>query len=113
MTPTPKQGLFDLIPPYWATFLSLSCIWVGLLEMSDPQALMAFACFSASFLGIVWLFEHVIIQERAHIAATLDVCCDSFWAATLATNFRKLQVYQVLLVVFACSLNRLIAWGVA
>lgn len=113
MTPTPKQGLFDLIPPYWATFLSLSCIWVGLLEMPGPQALVAFACFSASLLGLVGIAEHILIKGRADIAATLDVCCDSFWAATLVADFRKLQVGQALLVVFACGLSRLIAWGVA
>lgn len=113
MIPTPKQGLFDLIPPYWATFLSLSCIWVGLTEMPDSQALMFFACYSAGLLVIVGILEHTIVQERADIAATLDVCCDSFWAASLVADFRRLQVGQALLVVFACGLNRLIAWGVA
>jgi hypothetical protein len=113
MTPTPKQDLLNLIPPYWAIFLLLSCVWVGLTEMPDSQAFMVFACYSAGLLGIVGILEHAIVQERTHIAAMLYTCCDSLRAAALFARFRELHIIQVLLVIFACGLSRIVAWGVA
>jgi hypothetical protein len=113
MTPTPKQGLFDLIPPYWATALLVACTWVGVTEMPSPHDMLGFVCFSASLAGVIVTVESMIVKERARVLAILDGCCNSIHASALAAFFRELQVYQALLVMLACGLSRGIAWGMA
>lgn len=112
MTPTPlKQGLFDLIPPYWASYWLLSCNWVGTTEMPGKQELFAFTLVAFSISCITGYLEHTIVKDRDRALTVLQDCCDSVHAAVLSARIRELQALQVFLTIGVCALSRFLAWG--
>jgi hypothetical protein len=112
MTPTPlKQGLFDLIPPYWASYLLMSSNWVGTTEMPGAQELIAFVLVAFSIACATALAEHTLVEAQARAQSLLEDCCDSVRASILVARIRELQAFQVFLLLGACTLSRFLAWG--
>jgi hypothetical protein len=112
MTPTPRQGLFDLILPYWATYAYIAKTWVSATETRTGGELIVYLLGSFCLGFVVFVLDLYAVGDRIKHQAALDACCDSNCARREKREIWNTYFEQFLVGGVGCLLNGLLLWAV-